>query len=201
MKNFLAVFDGYHIQESTLEYALMITKRAKGHLIAFFLEAFFYHGYNLPHVLNTASDPYTALKELNEKDQLQRNESVYRVQRRCEEAEVCYSIHRDTSVALLDLQYESIFADLIIVHEREKFTRSPDSHPSGFIKHVLADVQCPVFVVPEPFKEFNEVVLLYDGSPCSLYACPPGTVNYRTDGQIPTNQKETFFLSRNTFKR
>jgi len=170
MKNFLAVFDGYQLNESTLEYALQISKKANAHLTGVFLDTFFYHNYNLSRVLNTASDPDAAMKELNEKEQSQRDESVYVFQNVCEQAGVSYSIHRDTSVALLELQYESMFADLIIINEREKFTRSDNDHPSGFVKGLLADVQCPVLVVPDLFKEFEGMILLYDGSPSSLYA-------------------------------
>ncbi|WP_448104477.1 universal stress protein [Pedobacter panaciterrae] len=170
MKNFLAVFDGYQLNKSTLEYALLITKRSNGHLTGVFLDAFFYHNYNLSRVLNTASDPEAALKELNEKEQLQRDESVYEFQRACELEGISYAIHRDTSVALFELQYESMFADLIIINEQEKFTRSKDQQSHGFIKELLADVQCPVLVVPDRFREFEQIVLLYDGSPSSLYA-------------------------------
>mgnify|MGYP001043878491 CR=1 FL=1 len=170
MKNFLAVFDGYKFNKSTLEYALQITKGCNGHLTGVFLDTFFYHNYNLSKVLKTVSNPDAVMKELNEKEQLQRDESVYEFQRACDHVGVSYSIHRDTSVALYELQYESMFADLIIINEREKFTRAEDHLPSGFLKELLTDLQCPVLVVPDQFKELEQVVMLYDGSPSSLYA-------------------------------
>lgn len=170
MKNFLAVFDGYQLNKSTLEYALLITKKSNGHLTGVFLDAFFYHNYNLSRVLKTVSDPETVMKELNEREQLQRDESVYEFQSACELEGISYSIHRDTSLALFELQYESMFADLIIINEQEKFSRSEEQQAHGFIKELLADVQCPVLVVPDRFKEFEQIVLLYDGSPSSLYA-------------------------------
>ncbi|ATP55582.1 hypothetical protein CPT03_03430 [Pedobacter ginsengisoli] len=170
MKNFLAVFDGYQLSKSTLEYALLITEKCNGHLTGVFLDAFFYHNYNLSRVLKTVSDPDTVLKELNEREQLQRDGAVYEFQSACEYAGVSYTIHRDTSLALLELQYESMFADLIIINEWEKFSRSEDERPSGFLKELLAEVQCPVLVIPDHFKDFEQIVLLYDGSPSSLYA-------------------------------
>lgn len=185
MKNFLAVFDGYQLNESTIEYALLITKKNTGHLTGVFLDAFFYHNYNLSRVLNTTSDPDAVLKELNEKEQLQRDESVGVFQSACEQAGISYSIHRDTSVALIDLQYESMFADLIIVNEREKFTRADNDHPSGFIRGLLAEVQCPVLVVPDYFKEFEGAVLLYDGSPSSLYAAKMFSYIFENSNTFP----------------
>jgi hypothetical protein len=110
------------------------------------------------------------LRALNEKDQLQRDESVYQFQRLCEEANIEYAIHRNNSIALQELQYESMFADLIIINEREKFTIHDDQEPTGFIKEMLADVQCPVIVVPDSFKVLEKIVLLYDGSPSSIHA-------------------------------
>jgi len=170
MKNFLAVFDGYNLCKSTFEYALLLAKKSNSRLTGVFLDAFFYHNYNLSKVLRRSSDPEAEMEELNEKDQLKRDESVYQFQRLCEEAQIECVIHRDNSFALDDLQFESLFADLIIINEREKFTRHDDQDPTNFIKELLADVQCPVVVVPDHFKAPEKIVLLYDGSPSSIYA-------------------------------
>ncbi|MNL20226.1 hypothetical protein D3C87_1414630 [compost metagenome] len=63
-----------------------------------------------------------------------------------------------------------MFADLIVINEREKFTRSDAHEPTGFIKGLLTDVQCPVMVVPDDFVVIDKLVFLYDGEPSSLYA-------------------------------
>jgi len=170
MKNFLAIFDGYNLCKSTFEYALLLAKKSGSRLTGVFLDAFFYHNYNLTKVLKVSSDPEKEMKELNEKDQLQRDESVHKFQRLCEEAKIEYAIHRDNSLALVELQYESIFADLIIINQCEKFTWHDDQKPTSFIKELLADVQCPVVVSPNTFNAPEKIVLLYDGSPSSIYA-------------------------------
>jgi nucleotide-binding universal stress UspA family protein len=38
------------------------------------------------------------------------------------------------------------------------------------MKELLADVQCPVLVVPANYKPIAKIVLLYDGGPSSVYA-------------------------------
>ncbi|MEJ5962881.1 universal stress protein [Pedobacter immunditicola] len=170
MKNFLAVFDGYNLCKSTFEYAALLAKKSDSRLTGVFLDAFFYHNYNLAKVLRRSSNPEAEMKELNEKDQLKRDESVYQFQQLCEGAQIECVIHRDNSFALDDLHYESMFADLIIINEREKFTRHDDQAPTGFVREILADAQCPVVVVPDDFKAPDKIVLLYDGTPSSIYA-------------------------------
>ncbi len=170
MKNFLAVFDGYKLCKSTFEYAVFLAKKSNSRLTGVFLDAFYYHNYNLVRVLEVSKDPEADMKKLNEKDQLQRDESVFRFQQLCEQANIECVIHRDNSLALDELQYESMFADLIIINEREKFTRYDDQKPTGFIRELLADVQCPVIVAPDSFKTPEKLIMLYDGSPSSIYA-------------------------------
>lgn len=170
MKNFLAVFDGYKLCKSTFEYAVLLAKKSDSRLTGVFLDAFFYHNYSLSKVLKVSSDPEADLEKWNKKDQLQRDESVYQFQRLCEEAQIEYTIHRDNSIPLDELQYESMFADLIIINEREKFTQKDDQKPTSFIREILADAQCPVVAVPDHFTAPEKIILLYDGSPSSLYA-------------------------------
>jgi len=92
MKNFLAIFDGYKLCKSTYEYALLLAKKSGSRLTGVFLDAFFYHNYNLTKVLKVSSNPEKELKELNEKDQLQRDQSVQQFQRLCEEAQIEYGV-------------------------------------------------------------------------------------------------------------
>ncbi|WGQ09843.1 universal stress protein [Pedobacter gandavensis] len=187
MKNFLAVFDGYKLCKSTFDYAVALAKKSDSCLTGVFLDAFFYHNYNLRKVLKDSSDPEADMKVRNEKDQLQRDESVYQFQRLCEEAQIKYEIHRDNSIAVEELQYESMFADLIIVNKHEKFTRIDEKNPSGFIKEILADVQCPVVVVPDHFKIPEKIVLLYDGSPSSIFAIKMFSYLFKDWGDLPVD--------------
>jgi len=64
MKNFLAVFDGYNLCKSTFEYAVLLAKKSNSRLTGVFLDAFFYHNYNLSKVLRRSSDPEAEMEEL-----------------------------------------------------------------------------------------------------------------------------------------
>jgi hypothetical protein len=52
MKKFLAVFDGYKMCDSTLQYAIQQSQAAKAHLVGLFLDEFIYRSYNVMESLN-----------------------------------------------------------------------------------------------------------------------------------------------------
>jgi len=56
MKKFLAVFDGYKMSKSTLEYAIQLTQAANAHLVGVFLDEFIYRNYNVTKVIKTYND-------------------------------------------------------------------------------------------------------------------------------------------------
>lgn len=170
MKKILAVFDGYKLSESTLRYAIDMAKQTESHLTGIFLDAFFYHSYNLSKILRTSSNPDMTIEELDKQDERQRGLSAYEFEKACQNEGVSFSVHRNHSLPLLELQYESMFADLIVINECEKFTRLDLHEPTDFIKDLLSSLHCPVIVVPDNYKQINKIVFLYDGEVSSLYA-------------------------------
>lgn len=170
MKKFLAVFDGYKMSKSTLQYSIELAKLENAHLVGVFLDEFIYHSYSVYKVMTTEKDAENVLEKLDEKDNKLRDESVMQFQKECGKAGIQYSIHRDKNLALQELKEESMFADLVIINEYETFTRYKEKPPGRFIKDLLGDIQCPVLVVPGSYKEIDKILLLYDGAPSSLYA-------------------------------
>lgn len=170
MKKFLAVFDGYKMSASTLDYAIQFTQVANAHLVGVFLDEFIYRSYNAVKVMKTYKNYEEKMKELDAKDKKKRDDAALKFQKACGKAGIRFSIHRDTSIALHELKHESMFADLIIINEYETFTKYKEEPPTRFMKDLLGDVQCPVLVVPNNAKPVDKIVLLYDGGPSSLYA-------------------------------
>jgi nucleotide-binding universal stress UspA family protein len=170
MKKILAVFDGYKLCQGTIEYAIEITKLNNAHLTGVFLDAFYYRSYNFTKVIKTAADPDLKIKELDKLDEQQRAKSANDFEQACQQSGISFSIHRDHSMPLYELQYESMFADLIVINESEKFTPSDHHVPTVFIKDLLSSLQSPVLVVPDQYTAINKIVFLYDGEPSSLYA-------------------------------
>jgi len=170
MKKFLAVFDGYKMSKSTLEYAIQLTKAVDAHLVGVFLDDFLYRNYSVYKVVTNYDNYEKVMKTLDAKDKSKREAAVLQFQRACGKAGIHFSIHRDKSVAIQELKRESMFADLIIINENETFTRYREQAPTRFMKDLLRDVQCPVLVVSNNFKPVDKIVLLYDGRPASLHA-------------------------------
>ena len=170
MKKFLAVFDGYKMSPSTMDYAIWLAKASNAHLTGIFLDEFIYRNYSVYNVISTAENPDEVIKELDEKDQAKRDEAVSQFKSTCRKAGINFSIHRDKSIAIQELKHESMFADLVLINEYETFTKHKEAAPTDFVKDLLGDVQCPVVVVPAKFAAIDKIVLLYDGRPSSLYA-------------------------------
>jgi nucleotide-binding universal stress UspA family protein len=170
MKKILTVLDGFDLSKSTIEYAIQVSKFVDAQLIGVFLEEFTYHTYSVYEVLSNAANADKELKKLNEKDQQKRDDAVLLFTQICEEASINYAVHRNKNIAIQELKHESMFADLIIMNEYETFTRFNEVPPTRFMKELLADVQCPVLVVPKKFKPIDKVIMLYDGGPSSIFA-------------------------------
>ncbi len=170
MKKFLAVFDGFRMSKSTLDYGIQMAQIKGAQLVGVFLDEFIYRSYNVSKIINTYKDYNTAIRVLDERDKKKRDEAALRFQKACEKSKISYSIHRNRQVALQELKHESMFADLIIINKKETFSTKKETPPTRFMKDLLTDVECPVLIVPERYIEIDKVVLLYDGSPSSVYA-------------------------------
>ncbi len=170
MKKFLAVFDGFKMSNSTLHYAIQITKFEKAHLVGVFLDDPVYRSYSIYKVITNSKNYEEKIIELDLKDQKKRDEAALKFLKACETSKISFSIHRDKNIAIQELKHESMFADLLIINEYETFTKLKEKLPTRFIKDLLADVQCPVLVTPGAYKKISRIVLLYDGKPYALHA-------------------------------
>ena len=170
MKKFLAVFDVFKMSESTLDYAIQVTRLAGGHLVGVFLDESIFYGFNHSEDINLNKDLEKAIKRLNKDEAKKREEVTNHFKERCEKAGVPFSIQKDGNMTLRELKNESMYADLIIINQHETFTSLKEKLPTHFIKDFLGDVQCPVLIVPSLYKPVENLVLLYDGAPAALYA-------------------------------
>lgn len=170
MKKFLAVFDVFRMCDSTLDYAIQITKSAGGHLVGVFLDESVFYGFNRSEDMNLNKDLEKAIELLNKNEAKKRQEVTNHFKERCEKAGIPFSIQKEGNMTLRELKNESMFADLIVINQHETFTSLKEKSPTHFIKDFLGDVQCPVLIVPSLYKPIENLVLLYDGAPPALYA-------------------------------
>jgi hypothetical protein len=170
MKKFLAVFDGFKMSHSTMQYSIQFAKESGAHLVGVFLDDFIYHSYSVYQAITSYENYEAILEAFNQRDAEKRSQAVVLFQGACEAAGVHFSIHRDKDVATQEIQRESLFADLVITSKTETFSNDPETPPTRFIKELLTDVQCPVLLVPSTYRRIDEVVLLYDEKPSSIHA-------------------------------
>jgi hypothetical protein len=81
MKKFLAVFDGYKMSRSTIEYSIQLSQKAHAHLVGVFLDEFFYHSYSFYNIISTQKDYQEVFKNLDAKDARKRDEAVQQFQK------------------------------------------------------------------------------------------------------------------------
>jgi nucleotide-binding universal stress UspA family protein len=170
MKKIIAAIDGLKYSESAAMYAVQLAKSSNAHLIGIFLDDFTYHSYKIYDLIASEGVPSQKAAVLEKNDRKVRTESVKKFEAECHKAGLSYSIHHDRSIAIQELLHESIYADLLIIDKKETLTSYTEKIPTHFIRDLLGDVQCPVLLVPKKYKPINKVVLLFDGTPSSVYA-------------------------------
>jgi nucleotide-binding universal stress UspA family protein len=171
MKKFIVAFDGLNFNECTMSYAIFFARYCNAHLVGVFLEDFSRHSYTIADITKYEGSHFDShMQELNEKDKVEREESIELFENACQNTGINYSIHRDKNVAIHELLHESVYADLLIINESETLTRYKEASPTRFIRELLNDVQCPVIIVPSKYKPIDKIILLYDGEPSSVHA-------------------------------
>ncbi len=170
MKKIIAAIDGLKYAESTVHYAIQIARETQAHLVGVFLEDFSYHSYSIYELAPRLEPWEQQVRKLNEEDLISRAESVEKFTALCHKADVEFTVHHDRNFAIAELLHESIYADLLVIGGKETLSPLRQEPPTGFLRDLLGDIQCPVMVVPEDFEIVEKVVLLYDGQPSSMFA-------------------------------
>ena len=170
MKKILSAFDGLKYSVSTQDYSLDLAHKLKAHVVAVFQDDREYHGYKIYDLITEDGVSEKLKKELDQQDRNRRKASAEKLDAAFKQGKLQFTVHHDKNNALKDLLHESIYADLLVINGSESFKPRNEKAPTSFIRHLLEDVQCPVIVVPSKFKAIEQVVVLYDGQPVSVFA-------------------------------
>ncbi len=171
MKKIIAAFDGLRPSESTMDYAVYLSKTYHAHLTGVFLRESTRLGYAVYATIAEQSEAGREIfQQIERNDTAALNEAVADFELRCREAKLNFTIHRDKKNAVDELIHETIFADLLIVDGSESFSYMEGHMPGWFIKSVLHETKCPAIIVPKKFHPIDKLILLYDGKPASFYA-------------------------------
>jgi hypothetical protein len=170
MKKIIAAIDGLKFSESTRDYGVHIAQELNAHLVGVFLDDFTYSSYKVYDLIVKEGVSEQKLTQFDEKDNETRKKATENFEKVCSDAGLNYSIHHDNNIALKELLHESTYADLVIIDANETLTHYEEKQPTRFIRDLLADVQCPVLLVPPRYKTIEKILFLYDGEPSSVYA-------------------------------
>jgi nucleotide-binding universal stress UspA family protein len=185
MLKIIVAFDGLNFSEEALQYATRLSKRANAHLVGVFLDDFAYHSYAISDFIGNDDVSEDKVKKFERKDSHARNEAVARFETFCKRDGITHSIHRDKNIAVEDLLHESIYADLLIVDDKERLTHYEEKIPSRFLKKLLSNAQCPVMLVPQEYKLPDKLIFLYDGEPSSVHAIRTFSQLKEVFGEMP----------------
>ncbi len=170
MKHFLAVFDGYNVSDSTLDYVVHFSKSSGAHLTGMFLDVSSRLRHNLSNLIKKEYHSDELIDVLDQQDRRMSAAAASKFQQACLASDVGFSIIRDENQSLHELQRTADFADLLFINENQTLAGSGADSPSDFVKELLAHVHCPVLVIPLTFSPIRKLVFLYDGSPASVHA-------------------------------
>lgn len=170
MKKIIVAIDGLNYKNDTIEFAISMANHLHGHLVGLFLNDRTYHSYKIYAADAGKVMTDEEIKRAEAGDIELRQDAVRLFERACDLHQVPYSVHENRNIALPELIHESIYADLLIMHSGEQFTHYIENKPSGFVRNMLETVKCPVILAPDEFTTVKKALLLYDGSPESMYA-------------------------------
>ncbi len=170
MKKILAAFDGLKYSNNTKDYAINLAKLSHAHLVGSFLDDPTYTSYKIYDLIVEEGATEARLKQFELNDKETRQASSENFEKACQLAGLEYTVHHDRNIAIRELKHESIYADLMVIDEKETLTHYTEKLPTRFIRDLLIDVQCPVLLVPGKFKPITKIILLYDGEPSSVHA-------------------------------
>jgi hypothetical protein len=169
MKKMLLVIDATYVNTNTLDFACYLASLSHSKLTGVFLDN---HLEDAALAISLAyGAPFSGMvvSGTEQKRSLCKdNISIFR--EACSKKNISYSIHHDRNVPAEEIIGESRFSDLIILDAKTSFDIKAQEAPTGFVKKVLMEAECPVIVAPECFTAIDEIVFAYDGSASSVFA-------------------------------
>lgn len=192
MIKIVAVFDGLKFSEATLAHSIRLAKEKKAHLVGLFLEEFTYQSFSKYQAIVKDQLTNEEIEKLEKKDDEIRAASRQRFAQACNDAGIDFSKHKEDNVAFPSLVQESIYADLVIIDQKETFMRLDERIPTQFVTDFLGATECPVLLVNNA-DPFSSVAMLFDGSPNSVFAIKQFSY---VMGQHPGLEKEVITVKK-----
>ncbi len=169
MKKILLVFDGVHFSEGALEFARKLSETDPLMLTGIFLPQNDYADM-LTYSAGSIAAPLF-IPPVLEEDVAKLEKNILRFSTWCINNGIDYKVHKDfNDFAVLELEKESLFADLMIIGSEVFYAGISYTNPNDHLTDILHMAKCPVITVPEKYVFPKINILAYDGSDASVYA-------------------------------
>ncbi len=170
MEKILYVTDAITLHKPSLEFACFLGNLTHSRIVGIFLENMELEDRSKETIQEkslTAAPAGASVREMKEDCC---KENIRRFREICEAGGVQFSVHRDRGTPVTEVLAESRYADLIITDADTSFKPQRETVPTGFVKDVLQQAECPVVIAPEGFDGLNEIIFTYDNSRSSVFA-------------------------------
>lgn len=173
MQKILLALNAVQLNTKSIDFAAYMAKVSGSKLKGLFLHRNVYKA--TPELKTPFALPYvetiTATDEEDERDVQLLNQNVQLFKNACIKRDVVFTVETIAGAPLDAIVRESRFADVILVDPSTSFAGNEvEGTPTKFVKGLLADAECPVFITPESFEEVQEIVFTYSGDESSVYA-------------------------------
>lgn len=169
MKKLIIALDGQHFPEGAFEFAKNINLFSKVLLAGVFLSPVDYSEL----LVFTGMEAVPLLPEwlTRNDDDVLVSKNVNNFKEACMHEGIEYRIHKDVDMmAISSLIEESRFADALLISSDLFYNNVSKQQPNFYLEEVLKKSECPVMLVPENYKEPEQIILAYDGSESSVFA-------------------------------
>lgn len=172
MKKILLAIDAEHMDTEVIHFACNIARLTHSTLTGIFLSNYkeevqmINMVIGMPYVENVVigNIPDTILQQ-------KQAAHIQQFEKTCDVKGVrCQVYCNNSSNPARSIIDESRFADLVILQATMSIEKKLEEVPTGFVKEVLAEAECPVLVAPLSLADIEEVVFAYDGSPSAVFA-------------------------------
>jgi hypothetical protein len=171
MKKILLALDADHADTAIIHFACNIATLTHSTLTGYFLsepkeeETVVNMAFGMPYVETVVSLSIPTAAEQKQLAHIQQFESTCAVK-----GIRCQVLNNSARFGAASIIEESRFADLVIVQATLSFENKPEEAPTGLVKEILAEAECPVLVAPLNLAGIEEIVFAYDGSRSAVFA-------------------------------
>lgn len=173
MEKILLAIDGTNLKPQSLSFACYLANLEDAAITGVFLENLVVNEHpELKEAFSVAYLTWTVDKESdvykNKMATIDNNITLFK--NACEKKAVRFSVKKEEGEPSAEIARDSRYADVIITDADAFFDKQVEGMPTGFLKEVLKNAECPVIIAPESFNGIEEIIFAYDGSKSSMHA-------------------------------